>query len=111
MRYSYYTDKGEKKWDMTSVRDLSDTGMSVITNHHFSPNEIVTFLVKIPNMPLEWTEIAGRIIASGIVNSLSTETASVYLTRVEFINLKEEHKELIRRYVAWFLSQKGGGPK
>lgn len=112
VRYSYGIDKDEKKWDMTVIRDISETGMSVATQHKFSPNDIVTFLIKIPSRPLDWIELAGRVVVSEGVKTTSGETLGVaHITRVEFINLKEDQKELIREYITWFLSKKWGGEK
>ena len=112
VRYSYGSDTGEKKWDMTVVKDLSETGMSVATNHKFSRNDIVAFLIKIPSRPLDWIELTGRVVACEGLKSVSVAPlTAAHTTRVEFINLKEEQKELIRQYVTWFLSKEWGGQK
>lgn len=107
VRYSYTTDKGEKKWDMTGIRDISETGMSVSTQHKFSSNDILTFLIKIPSRPLEWIEFTARVVGSEEMKSITGETLrAVHITRLEFINLKEDQKELIREYITWSLSRK-----
>jgi len=112
VRYNYGADTGEKKWDMTVVRDISETGMSIATNHKFSPNDIVDFLIKIPSRPLDWIELTGRVVASKELKSVYTAAVTAaHTTRVEFTNLKEDKKELIRQYVTWFLSKEGGGQK
>ena len=112
VRYSYGADNQEKKWDMTVIKDISETGMSIATCQQFSANDIVTFLVKIPSRPLEWIEFTGRIVAPEGMKPISGESvAGLYITRVEFVNLKEDRKELIREYIKWFLSKEGGRQK
>ncbi len=110
VRYSYGIDKDGKKWDITAIRDISETGMSITTHKQFLPNDIVTFLIKIPSRPLEWIEFTGRVVGSEELKAISGEAvAGSHITRVEFINLKEDQKELIRQYITWFLSKEGGG--
>jgi len=112
VRYSYGVDKADKKWDMTLVRDISETGMCITTRQRFSLNDILTFLIKIPSEPLEWVEFTGRVVRSEELNVTSREAvAGVHLTRVEFLDLKEDQKELIREYIRWFLTKAGGGKK
>jgi c-di-GMP-binding flagellar brake protein YcgR len=112
VRYSYSLDKDEKKWDMTVIKDISETGMSVTTHRPFSPNEIMTFLIKIPTRPLEWIEFTGRVVGSEELKAISGESVrGAHITRIEFINLKEDQEELIREYITWFLSKEGGKQK
>lgn len=112
VRYNYGADTGEKKWDMTMIRDISETGMCITTHQRFSLNDIVTFLIKIPSRPLEWIEFTGRVVGSEELKAISGETVGVsQITRVEFINLKEDQKELIREYITWFLTKEGEGKK
>ncbi len=112
VRYSYYVDKGEKKWDITSIRDISETGMCITTQQQFLANDILAFLIKIPTTPLDWIEFTGRVVGSEALKAISGESiASSHITRVEFINLKEMQKGLIREYIAWFLTKEGGGKR
>lgn len=108
-RYSYGIDRNGKKWDIISIKDISETGMSVTTQRQFSPNDIITFFIKIPFRPLEWIEFTGRVVGSEGLKAIYGETvAGLHITRVEFVNLKEEHKKLIREYITWFLTKEGG---
>jgi len=112
VRYSYGIDKDGKKWDITAIRDISETGMCITTHKQFLPNDIITFLIKIPSRPLEWIEFTGRVVGSEKRMTIFGESvASSHITRVEFINLKEDQKELIREYITWFLTKEGGGQK
>ena len=109
VRYSYGVSQEHRKWDMTVIRDISETGMSITTAQHFPPNEVLTFLIKIPSKPLEWIEFIGRVVGSEELKSASGGAfRGAHITRVEFINLKGTQKELIREYVTWFLSKEGG---
>ena len=105
VRYSYGVDKADKKWDITTIKDISETGMCITTRQRFSLNDILTFLIKIPSRPLEWIEFTGRVMGS------EESRVDRHLTRIEFMNLKEDEKELIREYVRWFLTKEGGGKK
>jgi len=112
VRYSYGADNQEKKWDMTVIKDISETGMSITTCQQFSANDIVTFLIKIPSRPLEWIEFAGRVVVSeGMKSVFGESVAGLYITRVEFVNLKEGRKDLIREYINWFLTKEKGRQK
>ena len=109
VKYSYGDSKNGKKWDITSVRNISETGMCITTQEQFLPNDIVTFLVKIPSRPLDWIEFTGRVVASEKIMATSGQSiAALHLTRVEFINLQEDQKVLVREYVAWFLNKEEG---
>ena len=105
VRYCYGVDKADKKWDMTLIRDISETGMRITTRQRFSLNDILTFLIKVPSRPLEWVEFTGRVVES------KESRVARHLTRIEFINFKEGQKELIREYITWFLSKEGGGER
>ncbi|MFH1889082.1 MAG: PilZ domain-containing protein [Candidatus Omnitrophota bacterium] len=94
-----YTEDG-KKWDITSIKDISEKGMCFTTHEEFVPNDVITFLIKIPSMPLEWIELTGRVVKR-----------QSHITRVEFVNLQDNHKELIRQHIKWFLSKHGGWQK
>jgi len=112
VRYSFGAGQGEKRWDITSVRDLSETGMCVTTQQVFACGDLINFLIKIPSRPLEWIELTGKVVGSVKSTALSGESLSAsHITRVEFINLKNEQKELIREYITWFLSKEGGGKR
>ena len=105
VRYCYSVDKADKKWDITTIKDISEAGMYITTHQQFSLNDILTFLIKVPSRPLEWVEFTGRVVES------KESKVGRHLTRIEFMNLKEEQKELIREYITWFLTKKWGGEK
>ena len=112
VRYGYGVDKDGKKWDITAIRDISETGMQIITIKHFHNGEVLNFLIKIPFRPFQWIEFNGKIVGSKEPKTpLDDSVLGVYLTRVEFLDLKEDLKELLRAYVDWFLTKEWGGKK
>jgi c-di-GMP-binding flagellar brake protein YcgR len=96
VQYSHMLDN-KTVWDMSFIKDLSDTGMCISTNRTFPLNEIFFIRIKVPIKPFLALETEGKV-----VESKETKTSG-FITRVEFINLKEEEKELIREYIAWIL--------
>jgi hypothetical protein len=34
--------------------------------------------------------------------------AGMYVTRIEFIDFKQEYKKIMKEYIAWFLSKREG---
>ena len=108
VRYCY-NDKNKRVWDESCVRDISEKGMMFTTIRNFQPDEVVHILIKIPFEPFRWLEFEGKVVGSEeLKTALSGSVAGTYITRVEFINLKEEQKTTMQLYVEWFLSQKGG---
>lgn len=100
VQYGYYVnDKGKKMWDMTVIRDISEVGMRITTHKSFSPNDILNFRLRIPSDPFQYLNFNGKVVES------EESKAARHLTRIEFMDLEEEQKELIRIYVEWFLSK------
>ena len=107
--YTPDVDKDKKTWDATIIRDISERGMQVTTNKQFSPDEILTFFIKIPFRPFQWIEVNGRVVASDDLKTVFDESvAGAHITRVEFVDLKENQKELIKAYIEWFMDKKRG---
>ncbi len=89
---------GNKKWDMTTIKNISETGMCLTANKYFPLGSIMSFLIKIPFKPDEWIDFKGKVVSAD-----QMPLAGVYALRVEFVFLKEESRELLRQYVAWYL--------
>lgn len=108
--YSYVDHKEDRKlFDETQIRDISEKGISAITIKAFKPQDTLTFLIKIPSNPLEWLEIKGKVVESKKLKTVFDESvADMHITRVEFMDLTDEQKKMIRVYVAWFLVKEGG---
>jgi len=96
VQYSYSLDN-KTRWDMSFIKDLSDTGICITTNNIFPADEIFFIRIKIPIKPHQALEIEGKVIES------REYKACGYITRLEFVGLKDDQKELIREYIAWIL--------
>ena len=91
-----------EKWDITTVRNLSKTGM-VFTSSYACVDKI-DFMIKLPSHPYEPLRIRGRAIESSALKLANLETATgTFLTRVEFIDLKDEENKLLCDYVEWLI--------
>jgi c-di-GMP-binding flagellar brake protein YcgR len=89
-------------WEMSTIKDISDTGMSFTTSQNLVAQENLIIRLKLPSQPYKWIEINGEVIES---KNLSGET---WLTRIKFLQLENEDKELIKEYITWFLIKEGG---
>lgn len=99
-----------EKWDITTVRNFSKTGM-VFTSSYACEDKI-DFMIKIPSHPYECLRIRGRVIESSALKLANSETATgTFLTRVEFIDLKNEQHKLLCDYVEWFIKNDPDRPK
>ena len=93
-------------WDISHIRDFSETGMQVITRGILVAGEILNFRTKIPLEPFDWVEFSGKVIDSTkLKNRFDEAVSDAYITRIELINIKDEQKALLRKYVEWFLNK------
>lgn len=99
-----------EKWDITTARNFSKTGM-VFTSSYACEDKI-NFMIKIPSHPYEYLRIRGRVIESSTLKLANSKTATgTFLTRVEFIDLKNEPHKLLCDYVEWFIKNDPNRPK
>jgi len=109
IQYSMDTRDGVQKWDVSSVKDISEKGVSFIASNKFPLGTIAHMFIKIPTRPFEGFEVSGKV-----VNIEESKTKNedpdfnLPLIRIAFLDLKEEQKTLIRDYIAWCLSKDGG---
>ena len=99
-----------EKWDITTVRNFSKTGM-VFTSSYACEDKI-DLLIRIPTRPYEHLRICARVIESSalkLVNSLNSP--GTFLTRVEFMDLKDEDNKLISDYIEWLIKNDPVKPK
>lgn len=91
-----------RKWDATTLRDISENGACITTTKCFSPQQILKLQIKIPSRPFRPLEINGRVIESVPCMSMSgVVMKDVFIVRLEFLDLNDEQKELIRTYIEW----------
>ncbi|MFA5177117.1 MAG: PilZ domain-containing protein [Candidatus Omnitrophota bacterium] len=98
-----------RKWDVSSIKDISETGVSFRAAENIPVGAIIHMLIKIPLRPFEWFEVSGKVV-SVEAPKVKRETTEYDLPmiRVFFLDLKEEQKKLIHEYVAWCLVKDGG---
>jgi len=96
-----------EKWDTTLVKNFSEIGMGFITTSSFSRGDKIDFMIKIPTHPFDWLRLYGKVIESVVLKGIGRNSISqTYLTRAEFIDIKDEEKKLIQDYITWFLNKK-----
>jgi c-di-GMP-binding flagellar brake protein YcgR len=83
----------QQKWDIGTLRDISEIGMCFITSRSFSIGWVLDLRVKFPSDPSLLLEIKGKVVASK--GSLS----DTYMTRVEFFGLDEKQKKAVQVYI------------
>jgi len=86
------------RWDITSVRDISETGLCILTGRQYDPEETITLRLKIPSRPFEKIEVAGRVVGSS-----SAGKGTSFITRIEFKDLAEETRALFHEYLGWLI--------
>lgn len=102
-RYIPENERTTEKWDMVSIKNISETGICLPTSESFSSGQILTILMKIPLRPMEWLEFKGKVVGSErIIPDSPSSSVEMYLVRVEFLELKDELKGLLKQYIAMF---------
>lgn len=94
--------KDNVKWDVTNTEDISESGIRIHTMKPFLINDTISLLIKVPFRPFYWIKVRGIVLES---QQLITQ---VSVCRIQFIDIKEEDKELIHRFIDWNLTNKGG---
>ncbi|MGA2775839.1 MAG: PilZ domain-containing protein [Candidatus Omnitrophota bacterium] len=80
-------------WDISPIKDFSETGTKIITRMKFFPGDKLKLRVRIPLKPLECLEFYGKII------DCSESSSQAHITRIEFLDLNDEQKSLIQNYI------------
>jgi hypothetical protein len=94
-------------WDISHIRDFSETGMQITTSTSFTVGETLQFRSRIPLEPFAYLEFLGRVIDCVELKTRFDEPVSdMYITRIEFVNLQDNQRALLRKYIAWFLTRK-----
>jgi hypothetical protein len=89
-------------WDMSVVKDISETGIHINTSNIFPVNAAITLSLKLPTNPLQAITIKGRVIDSKRVGQ-----SSACSTRIKFVELNDEQKVTIHQFVEWAISKEG----
>lgn len=109
IQYSVDSGTGPRKWDISSIMDIGEKGVSFKASGNYSPGQTVHMLIKIPLRPFEWFEVTGRLVDAKEYRVKDNDPVlKTSLLRVAFSDLKEEQKTLIHEYLSWCLSKDGG---
>jgi len=96
--------KDGKVWDISPVRDFSETGMQFTINGKLEVGRILKFSILIPLKPVERLEFSGKVIDSvELKTRYGASVPDMYITRIELMDMHDEQKALLRRYIAWVL--------
>jgi hypothetical protein len=98
IQYCLDLNSSSKKWDITSVKNLSETGVCIVTGKPFEANSDIEIRFKLPSRPFEPIDVLGRV-----VESKESGFANAYITRVEFKDLTDEIKNVFHDYIEWVL--------
>ena len=90
------------KWGFSLIKDISETGIAITTGRNFATEENLFIRLKLPSHPFKWIKLKGAVVES------KSYGAENWLTRVKFLQLSNEDKELIKDYIAWFLIKERG---
>lgn len=105
VQYIYGAKENGHTWDMTTVKDISQTGISFVVNTPFSPGQIIDIRLKVPSYPFKWVELRGKIV------SADNFVGTMHMVRIDFVDLADEQKKIIAEYVSLFLNKENkGGP-
>ena len=108
-QFSFDSGALPRKWDISTIKDIGEKGVSFPANGKFSLGSTVHMLIRIPLRPFEWFEVTGKLVGKEEFGAKKEEEElKAFLLRVTFLDLKEEQKKLIHDYVSWSLSKQGG---
>jgi len=109
IKYSVDADPQLRKWDISTIKDIGEKGVSFTVNGNMDLGLSVYMRIKLPLRPYEWLEVSGKILRSEEFRNIKNRAVpSASLIRVEFLDLRDEQKVLLQEYVSWFLSKYGG---
>lgn len=87
--------------DITRTRNLAEKGIFFTASNEFSPETILDIKISLP-ISGESIELEGRVISCEEIKK-----GFIYGIRVEFINLNDKQREILREFVQFFLKGKG----
>lgn len=108
IQFSFDTEGPTRKWDVSSIKDIGEKGVSFRATGKFSLGSTILMLIKIPLKPFEWFEVSGKIVSVDEPKIQAADDLQTYFVRVAFLDLEAEQKALIHDYISWCLSNHGG---
>ncbi len=101
VQYCFDGSSGNKIWDITTVKDFSETGVSMKTIKAFEIGSPIFFRFKIPSRPLENIEVTGKVVGCS-----KTGQGTICLTRIEFDYLNKDTKTIFHEYISWVIKNR-----
>ncbi|MCX7927920.1 MAG: PilZ domain-containing protein [Candidatus Omnitrophica bacterium] len=98
IQYSFFEEGNLPKWDISTVRDISETGVSLLTGKRFNPSDTIVLRIKIPSRPFDLTEVKGKVVASE-----NTDSNNTFLTRIQFVETNKETQNILKEYINWVI--------
>jgi hypothetical protein len=98
VQYCFDITSPEKRWDITSAKNLSETGVCLQTGKPFELGSTIVLRFKMPSRPFDMTKINAKVICCQ-----STGQGTTSIIRAEFMDVSEETKSLLREYVLWMV--------
>jgi hypothetical protein len=102
VQYCFDINGVPQKWDITTVKDVSESGVCFQAGVPFEVNSLIRLRFKIPSRPNELIVIDAKVISCQTISHSSTS-----LIRAEFSNPSEESKALLREYILWMVKSQG----
>jgi hypothetical protein len=98
VQYCFDINSVPQKWDITSAKDLSESGVSLVTGKAFEIGATIALRFKIPSRPFDKTEIDAIVVGCQSIGQGSTN-----IVRAHFKNISDEKKEALREYVLFMV--------
>ncbi|MBU0503761.1 MAG: PilZ domain-containing protein [Candidatus Omnitrophota bacterium] len=89
----YHEDKKHGELIRTFMMDISVGGGCLITYCGYKPGQVLVVRISIPVNPEEWVDVRGRVVES------LRKSNYKYSTRMEFVDLNHNQKNLIQEFV------------
>jgi hypothetical protein len=98
VQYCYDCDSQYMSWDITSARDLSESGVKIQTGKSFEIGSGINLRFKMPSRPFDVINVSGTIVACETVGEGPT-----CIVRIQFKEMSDELKAIFHEYVEWSL--------
>jgi Tfp pilus assembly protein PilZ len=98
VQYCFDVNSEQKSWDITSIKNLSETGVCLQTGKPFEIGSTIALRFKIPSRPFDKTEINATVICCQ-----STGQGTTSIIRAEFKDLGDDIKAVLKEYVLWMV--------
>ena len=96
---SYRIQEEKDNIDVSQTKNISLGGMLITTNKKFGPGVKLVLEIRLPFDPHP-IMLVGKVISSHEITK-----DLIYDTRLEFLSIDEEHKNIVNQTVAYYLKK------